>query len=715
MKNRKMKIMLRSIAWIVGCLLISGLVFGITSKSPNPDKDKLLIEIITYVLEKGHYDPKNMDDSFSEKVYKDFLDNLDGEHRFFLAADIKSFEYYKNKIDDQIKNSEVQFFNLVYERFMERLQDVRGFYKELLETPFDFNVEETISLDYDDLPYPASMAEMKKRWRKRFKLAALSRFTDKKEEELKKLEKDSSYVIQTDVEIEAETRELLLENNNSFFESNDDLERKDWFSLYVNTITELYDPHTVYFAPNDKDRFDMNISGQFEGIGARLQKRNQEVRIVEVISGGPVWRDKLLEVGDIILTVSQKDEAPVDISGMRLDDAVKLIKGPKGTQVFLSVKRVDGTIEEVIVTRDIIEIEETFAKSSLIKSGDKNYGLINLPKFYVNFEDFTDRNSATDVKNEIEQLKSKNVDGIILDLRNNGGGSLKTAVDMTGYFIDEGPVVQVKSTGGKKEVLSDTDPEIVWEGPLVILVNEFSASSSEILAAALQDYKRAIIVGSKQTYGKGTVQNLVDLNRIMSSNTYGDLGALKITTDKFYRVNGRSTQLEGVKSDILVIDRYAYVDMGEKDQDNPLSWDRITPAAYRPWGQMLNYDYAIANSRERLAQNGYLKLIDEQAQWIKSQQNDLEYPLSYDKYKAERDHDQAYVKRFDKLDEFESEYEFQWLPEAGQQIPTEDIVEKRERWQEQLKKDIYISEGVKVLEDLGTTIKTLKVAQLINE
>ncbi|MDA8993573.1 carboxy terminal-processing peptidase, partial [Flavobacteriaceae bacterium] len=455
--------------------------------------------------------------------------------------------------------------------------------------------------------------------------------------------------------------------------------------------------------------------GQFEGIGARLQKRNQEVRIVEVISGGPVWRDKLLEVGDIILTVSQKDEAPVDISGMRLDDAVKLIKGPKGTQVFLSVKRVDGTIEEVIVTRDIIEIEETFAKSSLIKSGDKNYGLINLPKFYVNFEDFTDRNSATDVKNEIEQLKSKNVDGIILDLRNNGGGSLKTAVDMTGYFIDEGPVVQVKSTGGKKEVLSDTDPEIVWEGPLVILVNEFSASSSEILAAALQDYKRAIIVGSKQTYGKGTVQNLVDLNRIMSSNTYGDLGALKITTDKFYRVNGRSTQLEGVKSDILVIDRYAYVDMGEKDQDNPLSWDRITPAAYRPWGQMLNYDYAIANSRERLAQNGYLKLIDEQAQWIKSQQNDLEYPLSYDKYKAERDHDQAYVKRFDKLDEFESEYEFQWLPEAGQQIPTEDIVEKRERWQEQLKKDIYISEAVKVLEDLGTTIKTLKVAQLINE
>lgn len=493
----------------------------------------------------------------------------------------------------------------------------------------------------------------------------------------------------------------------NFFEIYNDQKRKDWFSIYVNSIVLQFDPHTFYFAPSDKDRFDMSMSGKFEGIGARLNKRNQQINVVEIISGGPVWRDNLLEVGDVILKVRQADEEEaIDIAGMVIDDAVKLIKGPKGTEVFLTIKRVEGNIEEVGIKRDVVELEETYAKSTLIKDESGQYGLIELPKFYINFEDYNARNAATDVKKELEQLKKKNVKGIILDLRNNGGGSLKTVVDMTGYFIEEGPVVQVKSTGGKKEVLNDEDPSVVWDGPLVVLVNEFSASASEIIAAALQDYKRAIILGSKQTFGKGTVQNVVDLNRMINGGTYGDLGALKITTDKFYRVNGQSTQLEGVKSDIVFPDRYAYVEMGEKDQDNPLAWDRITPASYKPYSSMTNYKYSLEQSKKRLENNPMINLIDEQALWVEKQQNDFSYFLDYESFKAERDTKKEYSKRFKKLSEYEAPYEFEWLPEAGAtELPNEDSIEKRKRGIESLKKDIYISEAVEILKDLSTSIK----------
>jgi len=483
---------------------------------------------------------------------------------------------------------------------MERMSQVEGFYKSLLETPFDFSIKDEINLDFKKASYANNLTELRSIWRKRLKLNALERFTSKKDEEVQKLEIDVSYVMKTDNELEVKAREIISENMDAFFERYNDLNRKDWFSIYINSIVLQFDPHTSYLAPNDKDRFDASMSGEFEGIGARLQKRNQEVKIVEVISGGPVWRDELLEIGDIILKVAQPNKEAVDISGMRLDDSIKLIKGPKGTQVILTIKRVDGSIEDVKVTRDVVILEETYARSSLITNDKESFGLIELPKFYVNFQDYNQRNAATDVKKELEQLKQKNVKGIILDLRNNGGGSLKTVVEMAGYFIKEGPVVQVKSTGGKKEVLKDIDPRIVWDGPLVILVNEFSASASEIIAAALQDYKRAIILGSKQTFGKGTVQNVFDLNRMITGGTYGDLGALKVTTDKFYRINGRSTQLEGVKSDVVFPNRYAYVEMGEKDQDNPLAWDSISPALYKTFEGLNNYEYSLSRSKQRV-------------------------------------------------------------------------------------------------------------------
>tara|TARA_A100001011_G_scaffold214616_1_gene222672 strand:- start:12117 stop:14126 length:2010 start_codon:yes stop_codon:yes gene_type:complete len=658
------------------------------------------LEIISYVIEKGHYDPKEMDDEFSENVFNSFIDAIDGQQRFFLKTDINNFKRYKHEIDDQLRSSNIDFFNIVYDKSIQRIQEVRNFYPSLLEKPFNFNLEETTSLDFKNNSFAANLNELKKVWRKRFKLSTLDRFVSKKEEEIYKKKIDSSYQIKSDLILENESRASTLQNINDYFDWMDELERKDTFNAFVNSVVNEFDPHTQYFAPQDKELFDTSMSGKFEGIGARLQKKNEQVKIVEIILGGPVWRDNLLEPGDQILYVAQPNEDPVEISGMRLDDSIKLIKGPKGTNVILTVKRVNGEIEDVIVERDVVVLEESYAKSAIIKKNDKKFGLIELPKFYVDFKNYGERNAATDVKKALISFKEKFVDGLIIDLRNNGGGSLKTVVDMVGYFIDKGPVVQVKSIGGRKEVLEDTDPSIIWDGPVIILVNEFSASASEILAAALQDYNRAIVMGSQQTYGKGTVQNVIDLNRIIAVNQYGDLGALKVTTDKFYRINGGSTQLEGVKSDIIFPSQYGSIQIGEKDQSNPLSWDKISPAKYAINKYNFRDTYVIEKSKARLAKNPMINLIHEQGEWIRLKQNDYNFHLNYISYINKRDNDKKYSERFDVLNEFESKLSFIWLEENMNIDKSNDILIRRDRWLKGLKKDIFLDEAVNVLNDL---------------
>jgi carboxyl-terminal processing protease len=409
--------------------------------------------------------------------------------------------------------------------------------------------------------------------------------------------------------------------------------------------------------------------------------------------------------------VAQKDEDAVEIGPMRLSDAVKLIKGPKGTQVFLTVRRVSGIIEQVEINRDVVELEESYVKSSIIKKNGKNYGLIQLPKFYIDFKDQKSRNAAGDVRKELDALKKRNVSGIIVDLRNNGGGSLKTVVDITGFFIDKGPVVQVKSTGGSKDILYDEDPSIIWDGSLVVMVNQFSASASEILAAALQDYKRAIILGSKQTFGKGTVQNVIDLNRIISGGTHGDLGAVKLTTDKFYRIDGGSTQLEGVRSDIILKNQYSYIKMGEKDQENPLAWDRIDPVPFKKWKNQTNYKYALNQSAIRLKENPYIHLLEQQARRIEDQQDNYLYTLNYKDYLTEQDTNKKISDKFSVLKDYKSDLHFEWLQDPG--FPIDEVVkERKKRWIEGLEKDFYISEAVSILEDLNINLENFPVAQI---
>jgi carboxyl-terminal processing protease len=673
-------------------------VSNVNFSSDEPNKDRLLVDLVSYILDKLHYDPQIINDDFSIKVYDDFIDAVDSQKRFLLKSDLELFSQYRLSIDDQINSSDIAFFNVVYETLKKRIDEVENFYGEILEVPFNFQINEEINLDYENLEYASSSDELKKIWRKRLKLSALDGYASKKEI------KDKEEVI-SEEEIEKESRTAISQNLKDFFQFNDELERSDWFSIYLNSIVTQFDPHTSYLAPEAKEVFDQNISGKFQGIGARLFKRNQQVEISEIIIGGPVWRDNLLNVGDIIIAVAQSaEEEPTEISLMKLTDATDLIKGEKGTNVFLTVKRVDGGIEQIEITRDIVELEETYAKSSIIKDDSNVYGLINLPRFYVDFDDYGERNAASDIKKEILELKNKNINGLILDLRNNGGGSLKTVVDITGFFIEKGPVVQVKSIGGRKEILKDNDPSIIWDGPLVILVNEFSASASEILAAALQDYNRAIILGSKQTYGKGTVQNVVDLNNVISGNTYGDLGSLKITTDKFYRVNGGSTQLEGVKSDLIFPNRYSYIDIGEKDLENPLSWDKIDPARYDNSVKVFNYAQAISNSKERIGQNEYFSIIDQHAKLIKSKQDDKTISLDYNSYKEDQEEFKLQSDKLKVIEEFNSPYLFEWNDNNlnSNSSYNDDMKEKRDRWIKSLQKDIYVDEAMNLLKDLSS-------------
>ena len=683
--------------------------------SDEPNKDRLLVDLVSYVLDKLHYDPKIINDDFSIKVYDQFIEAIDSQKRFLLESDIEILSKYRLLIDDQINSSDITFFNTAYEALINRISEVEEFYEEILDEPFNFNIDEEINLDYENLNYATNLNDLKNLWRKRLKLSALDAYAAKKEINDDKSDSEKSQT-KTDEEIENESRSSIKDNLKDFFQFNSELERSDWFSIYLNSIVTQYDPHTTYLAPEAKEVFDQNISGKFQGIGARLSKTKQQVEIVEIIIGGPVWRDNLLNVGDIIISVAQsEDEEPTEISLMKLTDATDLIKGEKGTKVYLTVKRVDGGVEQVVVTRDVVELEETYAKSSIINDDLSKYGLINLPRFYVDFDDYGERNAATDLKKEILNLKSKGINGLILDLRNNGGGSLKTVVDITGFFIEKGPVVQVKSIGGRKEVLRDNDPSILWDGPLVVLVNEFSASASEILAAALQDYNRAVILGSKQTYGKGTVQNIVDLNNVISGNTYGDLGSLKITTDKFYRVNGGSTQLEGVKSDIIFPNRYSYVDIGEKDLENPLSWDKIDPARYNNSSKIFNYSKVISDSKERINNNEYFTLIDEHASWIKSQQDDKIVSLDYLTYKVDLESSKSQNNKLKRIEEFESPYMFQWnnTNDKEDNSYNDDIKEKRDRWIESLKKDIYVNEAMNLLRDLSS-LKSNEILSQIN-
>lgn len=730
--NAILNFMKRNYKLLLVIVAVSAALWSFIPREKNdPEKDKLLLELLTFVIERGHYDPAAIDDNFSKGVYKDYITALDPSKRFFLQEDIDEFAKYETLIDDQILKKDLSFFELTYSRLMTRINESKTYYKQILDKPFDYTIDEQFNTDYEKLPYAVNTEELKEKWRKQIKLSTLSSLVDKIE--LQEGKKDSTSVNESGLEeklliakdsekkkdkveiekkpfaqLEKETRESSLKSLNEYFGFINDLNRNDWFSVYINSIASRFDPHTSYFAPDEKERFDVSMSGKLEGIGARLQKKNDFTEITELISGGPAWRGKELEPGDAILKVGQGASEPIDVVGMRLDDVVKKIKGPKGTEVRLSVKKADGTLKVIRIIRDEVEIEETYARSSLVEKNGIKYGVIYLPKFYIKFDDANSRDAAKDIATEVDRLKKAGVEGIVLDVRDNGGGSLKTVVDIAGLFIEEGPIVQIKSAGKRKEVLFDKDRQVEWDGPLVVMVNSFSASASEILAAAIQDYKRGVIIGSKQTYGKGTVQNVIDLNQFVRNSDLGDLGALKTTTQKFYRINGGSTQLEGVHSDVEMPDRYSYVKMGERDIENAMPWDKIDAAPYKVWDRQGNFNQAIANSKQRLSSSKQFQLIEDNAKWINDRSKENIYSLELKKFKAEQTHIEETAKKFKSIVDYKNDLVFTSLPyEEAMLSKDASLKEKRERWHENLSKDIYVEEAINVLSDLqkGTKAK----------
>ena len=675
----------------------------VTKDFDTSDKDDLVIQLITYVLDQAHYLDKEINDQFSEDVFHTFLENLDPFKRYFYKSDIDEFSKYKYSIDDAFKNPDLEFFELVYNRYLKRMAESENIFNQILSKAFDFSKDEVCECDFEKLDFVKTKDELYERWRKLLKIYVIENYHNEIEDDLRKQKLDSTYKIRNTSVIEKEARDALSDmmNQNFSFISNE-MQRSDWFSVYINSFVSQYDPNTSYLDPESKDKFDVDMSGNYAGIGARLQKKIDKVEIVEVISGGPAWRDNILEKGDAILKVRQDDEQePVGILTMRLSEAVKLIKGKKGSKVHLTVKKVDGTISEVTVKRDIVLLEETYIKSSIVEKDNNYFGIINIPKFYIDFDNQSNRDAAKDLRKEITRLKDEGVKGLVIDLRNNGGGALKTVVDMAGMFIKSGPVVQVKYFDKEKQVLSDRDRSILWNGPLVLLVNESSASASEILAAAMQDYKRAIIIGGNQTWGKGTVQNVFPLNRMVRGNTNGDLGALRYTTQKYYRINGGSVQLEGVKSDINVPYRFKYLDFGEKDSDNPLQWDEIDNVEFTTWQSNFDFDQAIRKSKERMSNSDYLNLIDENAQWIKSVRDDKVIMLNYQAYKEELKANTSITDKFKVLNDYSLDYNFKSLPYEIELIKNDSVLGmKRERWHESLNKDFYIDEALNVLSDL---------------
>ncbi|MGY2133346.1 carboxy terminal-processing peptidase [Hymenobacter sp. HD11105] len=686
------------------------------SDARAPQKDEVLIKAMLQGLTVAHYQPEKVDDAFSKRVFDLTLKRLDYNKKFLLQSDVAQLRKYQTAIDDQVKAGTHEFLDLASQLMDQRMKEVQVMYREILTQPFDFTKEESFETESDKMTYASDKAAQREEWRKYLKYQTLSRVSEMMDEQAKRKEKASAPTAsigktpivatnepnRTPAEMEIEARKRVLKYFDSQFQDMMQTDAAERLALYANVIANTYDPHTEYFAPRDKDKFDEQMTGQFEGIGASLQEKDGQIKVSDLIPGSASYRQGELKAGDIILRVAQGAAEPVSIEGLRLDKAVALIKGKKGTEVRLTVKKADGSTQVIPIIRDVVIIEETFAKSATINEDGKKVGYIRLPGFYADFNDNGGRSSAADVKKELEKLTRENVQGVVLDLRSNGGGSLQDAVEMAGLFVENGPVVQVRSSQGAPNILNDRDPRIQYSGPLVVLVNKYSASASEILAAAIQDYKRGIVMGSSSTYGKGTVQRIFDLDDAMPAefNNIKPFGSLKLTTQKFYRINGGSTQFKGVVPDIILPDLYSYLDQGEKEQDYPLKWDEISPARYRPWSGAPAVAKLSEASKKRVDNSPSFKLINDMVQRMVKRKNETMVSLKLDTYRAEQLQAKAESDKYEQLQKAAKPLEIAPLAVDLRQLSSDTVqVNRASRFTRNLKKDITLREAVAVIKD----------------
>jgi carboxyl-terminal processing protease len=669
-----------------------------TSVNP-PSKYEQILKLVGSMLSEAHFSPQDINDAFSKKVFIKFMADLDPDKNMYLQSDMNALKKFETKIDDEIKGSPVEFFLEAGKIFNKRMEEVSVIYNSILAQPFEFNTDEEVTLDPDKLTYTTTDAERRDRWRKKLKYMTLERYVDLLDTREKNKGKEG-FVVKTDEELEKDARERVKRIMDRTFERfrfkfTDD----DKFNVFVNAITTTMDPHTEFFPPVDKRYFDEEMSGTFFGIGASLQYDDGNIKVSSVLTGSPASKSGEIQPGDVIMKVAQGKEEPVDLTGYIVTDAVKVIRGKKGTEVRLTIKKPDGTIKVVTLIRDKIVQDETYARSAIVKNGNSKIGYIFLPEFYANFEDPNGARSFVDVANEVKKLKEEKVDGIVIDLRNNGGGSLYDVVQMAGLFIEDGPIVQVKDREDKPTVLKDKDRNVLYTGPLAVMVNEFSASASEIFAAAIQDYNRGVIIGSTSTYGKGTVQRNIGLDENgFSANA--ELGTVKLTLQKFYRINGGSTQLKGVYSDIVLPDNLEHLKVREKDDPDALPWDEINKASYSNW--TAGYDLKTIQhlASQRLDSDPTFKLIKESSEWL-SKQNDKQYSLQIDKYRTEQKAIRTTMKQLETLMKLKETLDVSPLPkEVTRYDEDKNKKDRFAQWIKSLQEDIYLEQAVKVMNDM---------------
>lgn len=696
--------------------LLSGLLFAgifIASVAPKgdvaePEKEALILQTVMSNLGRYHFEPAEIDDQFSEEAFDLYLNDLDRSRLFFTAEEVAALYTHHDQLDDQMASGSFTFFDETQNLLLSSRTRAQAWYREILSQAFDLENGSAVTLRSETDEWLSDEASLKQYWEDYLKRELLRKIINKQQELEKKAEKAAetgeTNAVPTLAELEKEIRAETLTTFDKWFDRMEKVSRSQALSQYINAITSVFDPHTSYLRPKDKENFDIRFSGRLEGIGATLQSSDDYTKVSSIVVGGPAWKGKQLQDEDMIMAVRQDEGEAVDIKGMELDDVVSQIRGPKGTKVHLTVKKKTGEISEITIERDVVVIDESFARSLILDGveGEK-VGYLYLPSFYADFQHEDGRFCSKDVEAELQKLKDAGVAGIILDLRNNGGGSLADVVKMTGFFIPEGPIVQVKDRVSKVEVLSDKDDRVQYDGPLIVMVNQYSASASEILAAALQDYDRALIVGSNSTFGKGTVQRFIDLDRTIRGHEEAKpLGTVKLTMQKFYRINGGSTQLKGVVPDIILPDTYANLETGEKKETNPMAWTQIAPVDYEQNVYKVGKkERLVRNSEKRIAQNPTFDLVKENAKRFKELSDRNTFPLSLSAYRAA---EEAIEKEAEKYEDMFEAPVNQGVKNLEIDLPAiqadESKVARNEEFIKGVSRDVYLQETLHILRDM---------------
>ena len=641
-------------------------------------------------FERDHLRRQVLDDAISAEAFAAYLDRLDPEKMFFLASDREALAVDAKRIDDAIRSGDLTIAHTAAARYRERVTVVEKMVAELLAGPFDHDDQEAVELDDKKLAAAQTDAELRERWRQRLELELLERTAAP----LKPAKGTPAPAPLAERQAKAITamatayagRFARLKAGRPIEESAD----------LLNAVAHVFDPHTEYLPPSDKANFDIAMTGSLEGIGAVLREKDHYVEVAELVAGGAAWRQGQLAAGDLILAVTPEGKDAVDVADMHIDDVVKMIRGPKGTTVQLKVKKDSGVDQTIAITRDVVVIEASYARGAVLGGkGLPRLGYVYLPSFYGG----QGRAAAADVRALLARLQSKDIAGVILDLRGNGGGLLDDAVELTGLFVDRGPVVQVADGAGDHEVLDDDEPGIAFDRPVVVMVDRFSASASEIVAGALQDYQRAVIVGTSPTHGKGTVQSLVNLDRDAGGRL--QLGSLKLTIQQFYRINGASTQLDGVSPDIALPDPTAYVDTREGSLPHAIAASKIAAAPHADWPATWDLAALRQASAGRVAKQPlFAKVAASVALW-KARRAETLVPLARADWEARRAKQfaAATAVEFD-LTKAAPGLKVELLDPPPAPAPGERVDDRLTKWGDGLARDPWLAEGAHILADM---------------